>query len=384
MTAQDDRLRRLAREVNSLGGDASLSPVARDPGGKLRLDLLLARAAEIRASDLLLVPGVPPVARVDGRLLAIDPERLDDRGTAALIGEVLEERWAKVLEERKAADFGFDRPGLGRYRCNVHHQRGSLAAAIRALPAAIPGLDALGLPQVLTRFAALERGLVLACGPAGCGKSTTLAAIVDIVNRTRNAHVITIEDPIEYVHAHGTSIVEQVEVGLDTLSFGDALRHALRQDPDVILVGEMRDRETIALALTAAETGHLVLSTLHTGTTAQTLDRIVDVFPEDQQPQVRAQLALSLAGIVHQQLLPRSDGPGRVPAVEVLLANDAVRNLVRRGMNHQIPAQVTMGRTAGMLPMDESLARLVKTGTVARDEALRRVAHPDEFESLLR
>jgi twitching motility protein PilT len=384
VTAQDDRLRRLAREVNSLGGEASLPPVARDPGGKLRLDLLLARAAEIRASDLLLVPGVPPVARVDGRLLAIDPERLDDRGAAALIGEVIEERWAKVLEERKAADFGFDRPGLGRYRCNVHHQRGSLAAAIRALPAAIPGLDALGLPQVLTRFAALERGLVLACGPAGCGKSTTLAAIVDIVNRTRNAHVITIEDPIEYVHAHGTSIVEQVEVGLDTLSFGDALRHALRQDPDVILVGEMRDRETIALALTAAETGHLVLSTLHTGTTAQTLDRIVDVFPEEQQPQVRAQLALSLAGIVHQQLLPRSDGPGRVPAVEVLLANDAVRNLVRRGMNHQIPAQVTMGRTAGMLPMDESLARLVKTGKVSRDEALRRVAHPDEFESLLR
>ena len=384
MTDQDDRLRRLARELNSLGGEASLPPVERDPSGKLRLDLLLARAAEIRASDLLLVPGVPPVARVDGRLLAIDPGRLDDRGAAALIGEVLEERWAKVLEERMAADFGFDRPGLGRFRCNVHHQRGSLAAAIRALPAVIPGLDALGLPQVLTRFAALERGLVLACGPAGCGKSTTLAAIVDIVNRTRNAHVITIEDPIEYVHAHGTSIVEQVEVGLDTRSFGDALRHALRQDPDVILVGEMRDRETIALALTAAETGHLVLSTLHTGTMAQTLDRIVDVFPEEQQPQVRAQLALSLAGIVLQQLLPRCLGPGRVPAVEVLLANDAIRNLVRRGMNHQIPAQVTMGRTAGMIPMDESLARLVKTGTVARDEALRRAAHPDEFESLLR
>ena len=384
MTEQDDRLRRLARELNAIGGEASLPPVARDSGGKLRLDFLLARAAEIRASDLLLVPGVPPVARVDGRLLAIDPELLDDRGAAALIGEVLEERWAKVLEERMAADFGFDRPGLGRFRCNVHHQRGSLAAAIRALPAAIPGLDALGLPQVLTRFAALERGLVLACGPAGCGKSTTLAAIVSIVNRTRNAHVITIEDPIEYVHAHGTSIVEQVEVGLDTRSFGDALRHALRQDPDVILVGEMRDRETIALALTAAETGHLVLSTLHTGTMAQTLDRIVDVFPEEQQPQVRAQLALSLAGIVLQQLLPRCLGPGRVPAVEVLLANDAIRNLVRRGMNHQIPAQVTMGRTAGMIPMDESLARLVKTGTVARDEALRRAAHPDEFESLLR
>ncbi|MBZ5640989.1 MAG: PilT/PilU family type 4a pilus ATPase [Acidobacteriia bacterium] len=380
----DEQLSRLVRELNSLSGESALPPVERDPGGEVRLDVLLARAAETRASDLLLVTGAPPTARVDGRLLAIDPQVLDDRVVVALIHEVLEEPWARALERTLAADFCFDRPGLGRYRCNVHLQRGVLAAAIRALPPAIPGLEALGLPQVLGRFAALERGLVLLCGPAGCGKSTTLACIVDIVNRTRNAHVITVEDPIEHVHAHGTSIVEQIEVGRDTPSFGEALRHVLRQDPDVILVGEMRDRETIAMTLTAAETGHLVLSTLHTGTVAQTLDRIVDVFPEDQQPQIRAQLALSLAGIVLQHLLPKREGPGRVPAVEVLLINDAIRNLIRRGQNHQIPAQLVTGRTGGMIPLEDSLARLVKSGTVTREEALRHAPHPEEFESFLR
>jgi twitching motility protein PilT len=380
----DEQLSRLVRELNSLSGESALPPVERDSGGRVRLDVLLARAAETRASDLLLVSGVPPTARVDGRLLAIDPQVLDGQVVLGLIHEVLEERWVAVLKKRLAADFCFDRPGLGRFRCNVHHQRGVLAAAIRALPPVVPGLEALGLPPVVARFAALERGLVLLCGPAGCGKSTTLACIVDIVNRTRNAHVITVEDPIEYVHAHGTSIVEQIEVGRDTPSFGDALRHVLRQDPDVILVGEMRDRETMAMALTAAETGHLVLSTLHTGTVAQTLDRIVDVFPEDQQPQIRAQLALSLAGIVLQHLLPKLEGPGRVPAVEVLLANDAIRNLIRQGRNHQIPAQLALGRTAGMIPMEDSLARLVRAGTVARGEALRRAEHPDELESLLR
>jgi twitching motility protein PilT len=380
----DEQLSRLVREINSLGGEASLPPVERDPSGRLRLDVLLARAAAARASDLLLVPGAPPTARVDGRLLAIDPQVLDGQVVLGLVREMLEDRWSAVLEKQLAADFCFDRPQLGRYRCNVHHQRGLVAAAIRALPAAVPGLEELGLPQALARFAALERGLVLLCGPAGCGKSTTLACIVDIVNRTRNAHVITVEDPIEYVHSHGTSIVEQIEVGRDTPSFGDALRNVLRQDPDVILVGEMRDRETMAMALTAAETGHLVLSTLHTGAVAQTLDRIVDVFPEDQQSQVRAQLALSLAGIVLQHLLPKTKGPGRVPAVEVLLVNDAVRNLIRQGRNHQIPAQVALGRTGGMIPMEDSLARLVRAGTVAREDALRRAEHPEELEKLLR
>ena len=380
----DEQLSRLVREINSLSGEVSLPPVERDSAGALRLDLLLARVVETHASDLLLVPGVPATARVDGRLLAIDPQVLDARAVRTLIHEVLEDRWGKILERRRSADFCFDRPGIGRFRCNVHVQQGALAAALRVFPATIPTLESLGLPPIVGRFAALERGLVLLCGPTGCGKSTTLASIVDIVNRTRNAHVITVEDPIEYVHVHGTSIVEQLEVGRDTPSFDEALRHVLRQDPDVILVGEMRDRETMAMALTAAETGHLVLSTLHTGTVAQTLDRIVDVFPEDQQFQIRAQLSLSLAGIVLQNLLPRRSGPGRVPAVEVLLANDAIRNLIRRGLNHQIPAQLSLGRTSGMIPMDDSLARLVKAGTVTREEAARRAAHSDEFESFLR
>ena len=380
----DEQLSRLVRELNALGSAAALPPVERDATGSLALDRLLARAVETRASDMLLVAGVPPTARVDGRLIAIDPQVLDSRTVRSLVQEALDERQSRILDAGKSVDFCFDRPGLGRFRCNVHHEKGGLAAALRLLPSTVPSLDALGLPEVLTRLTALERGLVLLCGPTGCGKSTTLACLVDIVNRTRNVHVVTLEDPIEYVHRHGTAIVEQVEIGRDAPSFGEALRHVLRQDPDVILVGEMRDRETMALALTAAETGHLVLSTLHTGTVAQTLDRIVDVFPEDQQPQIRAQLSLSIAGVVLQHLIPRRNGPGRVPAVEVLLVNDAIRNLVRRGLNHQIPAQVALGRSSGMITLDDALARLVKAGTVSREEALRRASHPEEFESFLR
>ncbi len=380
----DEQLSRLVRELNALGGEAALPPVERDAAGRLRLDHLLARAVEAGASDLLLVAGVPPTGRVDGRLLAIDPQVLDPRVVRSLLQEVLDERGIRILEHRQSVDFCFDRPGIGRFRCNVHQQKGTIAGAIRPLPPAVPSLEALGLPHTLARFAGLEHGMVLLCGPAGCGKSTTLACLVDIVNRTRNSHVIAVEDPVEYVHGHGTSIVEQLEVGRDTPSFAEAMRHVLRQDPDVILVGEMRDLETMAMALTAAETGHLVFSTLHTGNVAQTLDRIVDVFPEDQQPQVRSQLALSLAGMVLQTLLPRREGPGRVPAVEVLIVNDAIRSLIRRGLNHQIPAQMAMGRAGGMMLMDESLARLVKEGKVSRDEAARRATHLDEFESYLR
>jgi twitching motility protein PilT len=380
----DEQLSRLVRELNSLTSETALPPVERDSTGALPLDRLLNRIIEAGASDLLLVAGIPPTARVDGRLLPVDPQVLDSRTVQALVQEFLDERWAAALEHRLAVDFCFDRPDLGRFRCNIHHQKGTLAAAIRALPPSIPRLEAIGLPSVLARFAALERGLVLLCGPAGSGKSTTLACLVDIINRSRNAHIITVEDPVEYVHLHHASIVEQLEVGKDTPSFAEALRHALRQDPDVILVGEMRDRETMAMALTAAETGHLVLSTLHTGNAAQTLDRIVDVFAEDQQPQIRSQLALSLAGIVHQQLVPCKEGRGRVPAVEIVFVNDAIRNLVRRGMNHQIHSQITIGRSSGMISMDESLAALVKSGRIAKDEAHRRAVHTDEFEGHLR
>ncbi len=355
----------------------------RDRAGRIRLDRLLARAVETGASDLLLVPGVPPTARVDGRLIAVDPQILDARTTHALVQEILDERSAQQLDTRQSADFCFDRPPVGRFRCNVHYQRGSVAAAIRVFPDRILGLQELGLPPTLEQFAGLERGLVLVCGPAGCGKSATLAALVDIINRTRNAHVICVEDPVEFLHAHGTSVIEQLEVGRDTPSFHEAIRSVLRQDPDVILVGEMRDQETMSMVLTAAETGHLVLSTLHTGNAAQTLDRIIDAFPEIRQPQVRAQLAMCLSAIVVQHLLPRREGRGRLPAVEVLIANDGIRNLIRRGLNHQIPAQMSLGRGSGAIGLDESLARLVRAGLVSREEARRRAIHPEEFEGFL-
>lgn len=379
----DEELSRLVREINSLGGEAALPPVPRDRAGRIRLDRLLARAVETGASDLLLVPGVPPTGRVDGRLIAVDPQVLDARTVRSLLQEVLDEQRAQLLERDQAADFCFDRPSIGRFRCNAHHQRGSLAAAIRVFPDRIPTLAELGLPASLERFAALERGLVLVCGPAGCGKSTTLASLVDRINRTRNAHVVSIEDPIEYLHAHGTSVIEQLEVGRDTPSFHGAIRSVLRQDPDVILVGEMRDLETISMVLTAAETGHLVFSTLHTGSAAQTLDRITDAFPEDRRAQVRAQLSLCLAGIVVQYLLPRREGRGRVPAVEVLVATDGIRNLIRQGLNHQIPAQMTLARGAGSVGLDESLARLVRSGAVSLEEARRRAIHPEEFDGFL-
>jgi len=384
MATFDQELSRLVKELNALGGGASLPAIERDPAGRLQLDRLLGRVIESAGSDLLLVAGVPPTARVDGRLIAIDPQVLDARAVRALVVEMLDESLQRRLDADRAVDFCFDRPGLGRFRCNAHFQRGSVAAAVRVFPSRIPTLEELNLPAALARFAALERGLVLIAGPAGCGKSTTLAALIDTINRTRNVHIVTAEDPIEYRHAHGTSIVEQMEVGRDVRSFEEALRAALRQDPDVLLVGEMRDIETMAMTLTAAETGHLVFSTLHTGTVAQTLDRIVDVFPEDRQAQTRAQLALSLAGIVIQTLVPRREGRGRLPAVEVMVVTDAMRNLIRRGLNHQIHAQMALARGAGTATLDESLARLVKSGSVAREEAARRAVHHEEFESYLR
>jgi twitching motility protein PilT len=380
----DQELSRLVREVNALSGAVSLPAVERDESGRLRLERLLARVLEAAGSDLLLVAGIPPTARVDGRLIVVDPVVLEPASVRALVAETLDEPLQRRLEAERTVDFCFDRGGLGRFRCNAHFQRGTLAAAIRVLPASVPTLDQLNLPDAIGRFAALQRGLVLLAGPAGCGKSTTLAALIGAINRTRNVHVVTVEDPVEYRHAHGTSIVEQMEIGRDVPSFARALRALLRQDPDVILVGEMRDLETMAMTLSAAETGHLVFSTLHTGTVAQTLDRIIDVFPDDRQSQIRAQLALSLAGIVIQSLVPLAHGRGRVPAVEMLFVTDAMRNLIRRGQTHQIHAQMALARTPGTITLDESLARLVRSGRVSRDEAARRAVHPEEFESYLR
>ncbi len=384
MSTFDQDLSRLVRELNTQGGGASLPAIERDARGLLRLDRLLSRVLESSGSDLLLVAGVPPTARIDGRLIAVDPHALDPKAVRGLVLEILDEALQHRLEVDRAVDFCFDRPALGRFRCNAHFQRGTIAAAIRVFPPSVPTLSELNLPSSLERFAALPRGLVLIAGPAGCGKTTTLAALIHTINRTRNVHIVTAEDPIEYRHAHGTSIVEQMEVGRDIPSFAQALRAALRQDPDVLLVGEMRDLETAAMTLSAAETGHLVFSTLHTGTVAQTLDRIVDIFPEDRQAQIRAQLALSLAGIVIQMLVPLREGRGRVPAVEVLFITDAMRNLIRRGQNHQIHGQMGLSRGWGTITLDESLARLVSAGMVARDEAASRAVHQEEFESYLR
>lgn len=371
------------KESNALGG-ASLPAIERDADGTLRLDRLLSRVLVSSGSDLLLVAGVPPTARVDGRLIAIDPQVLDANTVRALVFEMLDDARRHRLEVDRAVDLCFDRPGVGRFRCNAHFQRGTIAAAVRVFPPSIPTLAELNLPEGLARFAALERGLVLIAGPAGCGKTTTLAALIHTINRTRSVHVVTAEDPVEYRHAHGASIVEQMEVGQDVSSFAQALRAALRQDPDVLLVGEMRDLETMSMTLSAAETGHLVFSTLHTGTVAQTLDRIVDVFPEDRQAQIRAQLALTLAGIAIQTLVPRSEGRGRLPAVELLFITDAMRNLIRRGQNHQIHAQMGLARGTGTMTLDESLARLVKAGRITREEAARRAVHQEEFEHYLR
>ena len=350
------------------------------------LDQLLAELGARGASDLLLVAGMPPVFRVGGRLLRSDrarvsPEQLHDAlvAHANSIGRRKFERLGAVdLMVRRGSGLG-----AGRFRVNLHRQGGQSAAAIRALPSAIPTLPGLKLPQQLTELVRPARGLVLVCGPTGSGKTSTLAALVGAVLRSRPCHVITIEDPVEFEHASETGVVEHIEIGRDSPSFADALRAALRQDPDVLLVGEMRDLETMATALTAAETGHLVLGTLHTNDAAQAVHRVVDVFPAERQGQIRQQLALALHAILVQQLLPLAGQHGRVPAVELLLANYAVRNHIRTNQMHKLRTEISLGRRHGMLSFEQSLADLVRTGTIELEEARLRASHPEELEALL-
>jgi twitching motility protein PilT len=359
------------------------------------LERLLAGLVRRGASDLLLIAGLPPIFRVNGRL-----SRMDD--VASLEGEEIGRMFQphlggkerQDLEERGSTDFTLRRDrgrdlaegpeSAWRFRVNLHRQRGEPAVAIRALPTEIPTLAALNLPPVLAELVKPSRGLILVCGPTGSGKSSTLAAMVGEINRTRTSHVITIEDPIEYEHRAVRSVIEHVEVGRDARSFHEALRASLRQDPDVILVGEMRDLETMATAVTAAETGHLVLSTLHTNDAAQAVHRIVDVFPPAQQWQIRHQLALALNGIVVQQLVPRADGHGRVPAVELLLATYAVRNHIRNDHLQKLHNEITLGKRHGMISLEESLAQLVHRGAIDLEEARVRASHPDAFEALVR
>jgi twitching motility protein PilT len=357
------------------------------------LDRFLLELIHQGASDLLLIAGLPPVFRVDGRLLRADTAPLEGDEIAAMFRPHLGARARRDLDERGSADLPLrlapgreiDQGGSSyRFRVNLHRQRGQLAAAIRSLPLEIPTLASLNLPPVLAELIRPSRGLVLFCGPTGSGKSTTLAALVEEINRTRTSHVITIEDPVEYEHRSNKSVVEHVEIGRDARSFPEALRASLRQDPDVILVGEMRDLETVATALTAAETGHLVLSTLHTNDAAQAVHRIVDVFPPTQQAQIRHQLALALNAIVVQQLVPRADGRGRLPAVELLHATYPVRHHIRSDQTQKLYNELTLGKRHGMISMEDSLAQLAREGKIDVEEAKMRASHPDELNALLR
>ena len=319
------------------------------------LSEILIHSVECRASDIHLSVGRAPNYRIDGVLHTEGEEKLKPDDVKNLIMPLLDERHKRELEESGQTDFAHAIPGVGRFRVNVFKQRGTLASVMRALPFEIPEPDMLGIPPEVVAVTEKKRGLVLVTGPTGSGKSTTLASLIQVINRTRADHIITLEDPIEYLHKHDKSIVNQREIGSDTENYAKALRAALREDPDVILVGEMRDLETISTAITAAETGHLVLSTLHTIGADKTIDRIIDVFPPDQQQQVRIQLAAVLECVVSQQLLKRSDGQGRVAALEVLFANNAVRNLIREGKTFQIASIIQTSKRLGMQMMDDAL-----------------------------
>jgi twitching motility protein PilT len=350
------------------------------------VDLFLRQAVERGASDFHLSPRVRPVFRIDGVMVGIDgsDSAIEADTSAELVREILPERNRKELESRSDTDFAYEVSGLGRFRVNAFHDRHGLGAVFRHLPARIRSFEELGLPEVLETFCHLSKGLVLVTGPTGSGKTTTLAAMVDFINRHRDEHIITIEDPIEYVHLNKRCLVNQREVGGHAESFERALRAALRQDPDIVLIGEMRDLETTETAITTAETGHLVFGTLHTTTAASSIDRMVDQFPATRQAQIRAMLANSLAGVVSQVLLPRRDGPGRAAAMEVLVVNNAVSNLVREGKSHQIPSAVQMGRGLGMQLLNDDMQRLVKAGIVDPEAATRAAVDKADMANKIR
>jgi twitching motility protein PilT len=336
-----------------------------------------------RASDLHLTVGAPPMVRVRGRLTPIDGfPKMTTTDTREIIYSILSNSQRQRLETNLQIDFAYQIPGAGRFRVNAYFQRSSLGAAFRLIPFEVTPLEKLGLPPAVAEFANRPRGLVLVTGPTGSGKSTTLASLIDVINETREEHIMTIEDPIEFLHSHKKCLVNQRELGSDAPSFGDALKAALRQDPDVILVGEMRDIETIGTAITAAETGHLVFATRHTQDTPQTIDRIIDVFPSSQQGQVRAQLSVALQGIMTQTLLPTADGAGRCVACEILVPTPAVRNLIREAKSHQIYSVLQTGSAHGMQTMDASLAQLVRAGKITRQLAEARAHSVEEFRRL--
>jgi twitching motility protein PilT len=345
---------------------------------------LLEVVLERGASDLHITSGTPPTIRVHGSLQRLDQyPKLTPEELQRMIYSILAQKQRERLEQELELDVSYSLPGKARFRVNVYFQRDALGAAFRLIPFEIKSIEDLGLPMQIEEFARLPRGLVLVTGPTGSGKSTTLASLVDVINEERDVHIMTVEDPIEFLHRHKRALVNQREVGHDTTSFAQALKHVLRQDPDVILVGEMRDLETISTALTAAETGHLVFATLHTQDAPQTIDRIIDVFPPFQQQQVRVQLAVTLQGIVTQQLLATVDGRGRAASAEVLIATPAVRNLIREAKIHQIYSLMQAGGKFGMQTMDASLAQLVRAGKISRESALAQCHDPEELHRIL-
>jgi twitching motility protein PilT len=355
-----------------------------EDGVRVNLHQLLRAMIEKGASDMHVTTGSPPLLRIDGAIVPLKLPPLSPVETKQLCYSVLTEDQKIQFEKNKELDLSFGVKNLSRFRANIFMQRGAVSGAFRSIPFKILSVDELGLPTVVSELAAKPRGLVLVTGPTGSGKSTTLASLIDKINTETRQHIITIEDPIEYLHPHKRCIVNQREVGTDTMRFRDALKYVLRQDPDVVLVGEMRDLETIEAALTIAETGHLVFATLHTNSTVQSINRIIDVFPSHQQSQVRAQLSFVLEGVLSQLLLPRANGPGRVLSIEVLVPNAAIRNLIREDKIHQIYSQMQVGQTKhGMQTMNQSLYGLFSRRMITLEEAMGRSSDPDELKNMI-
>ncbi len=347
------------------------------------LNNILISTLERGASDILLVAGTPPSIRISGKLVPLQEELVTSELIHNMFFPILSKEQKEKLELMKDIDFPLDMQGEGRFRVNMHYQRGTLAASLRSIPSEIPTFETLRLPKIIYDFVREPRGLILVTGATGSGKSTTQAVMLDIINRTRNAHVITVEDPIEFLHTNKSCIVEQREVGQDTPSFPIALTYVLRQNPDIIFIGEMRELETISTAIRAAETGHLVISTLHTNDAAQTIDRIIDVFPPHQQNQVRTQLSLTLQGVISQQLLPKSDGSGMVLASEVLKVTTGIRNIIRKGNSQEIVSMIEISSKYGMQTMDSSIKELYNEGLISYEAAISRASNQENLEKML-